>query len=138
VVLVDSSVWIEALRRNGDIRVKLGLEGLLDAYEAQWCSPVRIEVMGGARHQERRRLGEYFSVIPYRSTTERDWENAVALAWRLRDRGLSVPWMDVLITAIALEDASRIYTIDDHFRRVAEITGLRLYQPGYGGMFMDS
>ena len=36
MVLVDSSAWIEALRRNGDLRVKLAIEGLLDAYEAQW------------------------------------------------------------------------------------------------------
>ena len=66
MVLVDSSAWIESLRRQGDLRVKLAVEGLLEAYEAQWCSPVRLEVLGGARKEERARLGEHFSVIPYR------------------------------------------------------------------------
>jgi hypothetical protein len=138
MVLVDSSVWIEALRRRGDIQVKLGVEGLIEVYEAQWCSPVRIEVIGGARLEERRRLGEYFSVIPYRSTTERDWQNAAALAWRLRDHGLTVPWLDVLIAAIAIEDSVRLYTIDDHFRQISGIVpALRFYEPGHGGMFAE-
>jgi hypothetical protein len=42
MVLVESSAWIEALRRHGDLRVKLAVEGLLDAYEAQWCTPIRL------------------------------------------------------------------------------------------------
>ena len=48
MVLVDSSVWIEALRRDGRLEVKLALENLLEEYEAAWCGPVQIEVLGGA------------------------------------------------------------------------------------------
>mgnify|MGYP001550518080 FL=1 len=36
MVLVDSSVWIEALRRDGRLDVKLALENLLEEYEASW------------------------------------------------------------------------------------------------------
>lgn len=135
MVLVDSSAWIEALRRNGDLRVKLAVEALLDAYEAQWCSPIRLEVLGGARREERTRLGHWFSVIPYRPVREEDWERGVALAWRLRDGGLTVPWLDVLISAVALHDNVRLYAVDAHFREISERTGLRLYEPGYGGSY---
>ena len=34
MVLVDSSVWIESLRRTGRLEVKVALEGLLEAYGA--------------------------------------------------------------------------------------------------------
>ena len=137
MVLVDSSVWIEGLRRNGKLPVKLALEGLLEAYEAQWCSPVRLEVLGGARKEERTRLGRHFSVIPYRKVGDEDWERAVALAWRIRDSGLTVPWLDVLIAAVALHDNVRLYAIDAHFEKISRLTGLRLYEPGYGGMFAE-
>lgn len=137
MVLVDSSAWIESLRRNGDMRVKLAVEGLLEAYEAQWCSPVRLEVLGGARLEERAHLGKRFSVIPYRPCREDDWDRAVALAWRLRGKGLTVPWLDVLIAAIAIHDVVRLYTIDAHFHEIAKHTGLLLYRPGYGGSFND-
>jgi predicted nucleic acid-binding protein len=136
MVLVDSSVWIEAFRRKGRLDVKLAVESLLDAYEAMWCSPVRLEVLGGARLEERGRLGRHFSVVPYRSCTEADWDRAIALAWKLRDNGLTVPWLDVVIAALALHDDVRLYAIDAHFSRIAEITGLRLYVPGYSGMFV--
>lgn len=136
MVLVDSSVWIEAFRRKGKLEVKLAVECLLDAYEAQWCTPVRLEVLGGARAEERGRLGRHFSVLPYRSCTEADWDRAVALAWKIRDRGLSVPWMDVVVAATALFDDVRLYALDAHFSQIAELTGLRLYKPGYSGMYV--
>jgi predicted nucleic acid-binding protein len=137
MVLVDSSAWIESLRRNGNMAVKLAIEGLLEAYEAQWCTPVRLEVLGGARKEERNRLGMHFSVIPYRICREDDWERAVALAWRLRERGLTVPWLDVLIAAIAIQDGVRLYATDSHFQEIARHTTLLLYRPGYGGSFND-
>lgn len=135
MVLIDSSVWIEALRRNGRLDVKVALESILEAYEAQLCAPARLEVMGGARKQERRSLGFYFSVIPYRPLTPEDWERAIALAWRLRDRGITVPWMDVLIAAIAIHDGTRLFTIDAHFEQIVQAAGLLLYHPGLGGSF---
>lgn len=135
MVLVDSSVWIESLRRNGRLDIKLAVEGLLEAYEAQWCSPVRLEVLGGSRREERHRLGQHFSVIPYRPCAEQDWDRAISLAWKLRDHGLTVPWLDVQIAALALHDGSRFFTVDEHFKKISALTGLVLYDPGYGGMF---
>jgi len=135
MVLVDSSAWIEALRRNGRLETKLAVEGLLEVYEAQWCTPVRLEVLGGARPEERRRLGRHFSVIPYRSCNEQDWDRAIALAWKLRDKGLTVPWLDVVIASLALHDGVRLFAIDEHFKKISVLTGLSLYEPGYGGMF---
>jgi predicted nucleic acid-binding protein len=137
MVLVDSSAWIESLRRSGDMRVKLAVEGLLDAYEAQWCTPVRLEVLGGARREERALLGKRFSVIPYRPCREDDWNRAIALAWKLRGNGLTVPWLDVLIAAIAIHDNIRLYALDAHFKEIAKHSDLKLYRPGYGGSFND-
>ena len=138
MVLVDSSAWIESLRRHGDLKVKLAIEGLLDVYEALWCTPVRLEVLGGARQEERQKLGQYFSVIPYRSCGEDDWERAVSLAWSLRDKGLTVPWLDVLIAAIAIHDQIRLYAVDTHFADIAKHSPLMLYRPGYGGSYAPS
>jgi len=138
MVLVDSSAWIESLRRDGDMSVKLAIEGLLEAYEAQWCAPVRLEVLGGARLDERAKLGRMFAVVPYRPSREDDWDRAVALAWRLRTRGLTVPWLDVLIASIAIHDGVRLYAVDHHFQEIARHTGLLLYRPGYGGSYNDA
>lgn len=135
MVLVDSSVWIEALRRSGRIEVKLAVEGLLEVDEAQWCAPGRLEVLGGARLDERDLLGQHFSMIPYREWGGQDWDRAVALATKLRDNDLTVPWFDILVAAIALHDGTRLFATGGHFKKIRDLAGLSLYEPGHGGMF---
>ena len=136
MVLVDSSIWIESLRREGRLEVKLGLEGLLEEYEAAWCGPVKLEVLGGARVQDREKLEWHFSCIPYFPMADAAWESAKNLAWRLRDKGCIAPWNDILIAALSLKADCRIYALDKHFdlMRHAAI-GIRLYEPGYGGKY---
>jgi len=134
MVLVDSSVWIEAARRQGRIEVKAALRGLLREFEATWCGPVKLEVLGGARREERRALEFFFEVIPYQPTTDGAWDEAKALAWRLRDGGLTIPSNDVLIASLALKWQCRVYAVDKHFDAMAKVLpGLFMYEPGYGG-----
>jgi predicted nucleic acid-binding protein len=135
MVLVDSSVWIESLRRSGRIEIKLAVEGLLEVDEAQWCTPVRLEVLAGARPAERDRLGQHFSAIPCRECSGQDWDRAISLAWKLRDNGLTAPWLDILVAAIAIHDGTRLFAIGDQFKKIQDLTGLALYEPGHGGMF---
>ncbi len=135
MVLVDTSVWIEASRRDGDLGYKVGLENLLEEYEAAWCSPVMLEFMGGARKEDRRKLEFWFECIPYRSIEEKHWEAAKRNAWKLRDKGLTLPWNDILIGTLANELGCRVYAKDKHFDTMAQQIGLRLYRPGYGGRY---
>jgi predicted nucleic acid-binding protein len=136
MVLVDSSVWIEALRRDGRLDVKLALENLLEAYEAAWCGPVKLEVLGGARAQDRKALAEQFSRIPYFPMADAAWNSAKNLAWRLRDKGCTAPWNDILIAALSVKADCRIYAVDKHFQLMYESgAGIRLYRPGYAGKY---
>jgi predicted nucleic acid-binding protein len=136
MVLVDSSVWIEALRRDGNVHVKLALENLLEEYEAAWCGPVKLEVLGGARAQDRKKLEEQFRCIPYFPMTDAAWDSAKNLAWRLRDKGCTTPWNDILIAALSVKADCRIYAVDKHFQMMYESgAGIRLYRPGYAGKY---
>ena len=136
MVLVDSSVWIEAARRQGDLGCKVALEALLEEYEAAWCSPVKLEVLGGARREERTRLMAGFAVIPYCPIDEQIWELALRNVWKLRDAGHTVPWNDVLIASLSIHKICRVFARDRHFEVMKEVLGLRLYNPGYGGSYL--
>jgi predicted nucleic acid-binding protein len=136
MVLVDSSIWIEALRRDGRLDVKLALENLLEEYEAAWCGPVKLEVLGGARAQDHAKLEAHFDCIPYFPMKDEAWDSAKNLAWRLHDKGCTAPWNDILIAALSLKADCRIYAIDKHFELMSHSgVGVRLYQPGYGGKY---
>ena len=137
MVLVDSSVWIEAGRRDGKLEVKVALESLLKANAAGWCSVVKLEVVGRAAKEQRKQLEFFFSTIPYLTINESIWNEAKRLSWELRDHGLSVPVNDILITALAIKRDIRVYAIDNHFLQMAKIAPLRLYEPGYGGSYSE-
>jgi predicted nucleic acid-binding protein len=135
MVLVDSSVWIEAARRDGSLEYKVGLEGLLEAAEATFCGPVKLEFLGGARPQERKRMTLYLECIPYRAMDDSAWEFAKDCAWRLRDKGHTLPWNDILIGSLSLAWVCRVYAKDKHFETMRDVLGIRLYAPGYGGSY---
>lgn len=136
MVLVDSSVGIEALRRDDRLDVKLALENLLEEYEASWCGPVKLEVLRGARLQDRQTLEEQFNCTPYLPMNDALWDSAKSLAWRLRDKGCTPPWNDILIAALARRAECRIYSIDKQFKQMCEAgAGIVLYEPGYGGKY---
>ncbi|MSU20781.1 MAG: VapC toxin family PIN domain ribonuclease [Pedosphaera sp.] len=135
MVLVDSSVWIEAGRRDGKLEVKVALEGLLEEYEALWCGLVKLEVLGSARSEERKRLDEFFECIPYKPMPDEGWEFAKECARRLRDKGLNIPATDILIASLVVTLQCRVYAVDQHFDLMAPVLGFQLYQPGYGGKF---
>jgi predicted nucleic acid-binding protein len=135
MVLVDSSVWIESMRRQGDLLSKVALRALLEEYEAATCGPVLLEVLGGARKENRKEMQEDFKVIPHIQAGPKDWAAAIENAWKLRGHGHSLPWNDVLIGTIALRRQLRAYANDRHFGIMEQVLGLGLYTPGYGGSY---
>ena len=135
MVLVDTSAWIEAHRAKGDLKVKLAVRGLLDAFEATLCGPVELEFLGGARPAERQRLQAWCNVLPYLRNDQKIWRKAAETFSSLRARGLNVPWNDALIATLALGQNCRVYAVDRHFEAMAPLLGLKLYTPGYAGMF---
>jgi predicted nucleic acid-binding protein len=135
MVLVDSCVWIEASRKQGDPLAKLAVQHLLDEAEAAFCGPIRLEVLGGARKQFRKPLGFFFEAIPYLPMPESLWQEAQLLSWRMRDAGFTLPWNDLLIATGARKAGCRVYSLDSHFHALADQREVRLYQPGYGGAY---
>ncbi len=135
MVLVDSSCWIEASRKNGSIEVKAAVKGLLDEFLALLCGSVELEVLGGARKSERPLMQRYFDILPYRASDHKIWRQAVKTSWQLRDAGITVPWNDTIIATIACQYHYRVYSINKHFPAMAKILGFPLYEPGYGGRY---
>ena len=114
--LVDTSSWIEQLRRGGNAGVRLRVEELLSAGEAAWCPIVRLELWNGARGQaERRVLRAMEAVLPSLEIGPPVWERAVKLAAAARTKGVTVPASDLLVAACAWQHEIAIEHSDSHF-----------------------
>jgi predicted nucleic acid-binding protein len=121
-VLVDSSLWVEHLRKGGDPVKRERVNGLLLSGAAAWCPAVRLELWRGVTNDaERAALRRFEALLPDYEITPAVWHRAVTLADRGRAAGLSVPLADLVIFACAVVHGLAIAHDDAHFDALARL-----------------
>jgi len=122
VVLIDTSIWIDALRQAGPANMRAELAVLMEKGEAAWCAAVRLELWSGIRDQrERRVLRQFGSVLLDLPITGEVWEQAIALAEKSRGKGQTFPYPDLIIFACSRCHATELLHRDTHFDALAKI-----------------
>ena len=124
-VLIDSNVFIDLMKHRGDPAPWLyrwaGTRNLAI------CGMVRVEVLRGVKSPKAYRgLNDFMDVMVNIPTSNRLWDEAAALAWKLDRKGLVIPGTDVIIAASAITIGAAVLTSDAHFKR---IEGLRVIAP---------
>ncbi|HEX9669697.1 MAG TPA: PIN domain-containing protein [Thermoanaerobaculia bacterium] len=115
-VLVDTSVWINTLRRKGDPELRAELHAAIAAGRAVLCDPVLIELWNGARGApEQRHLRELQGSLRKVAISPPVWEAAHELARICRRAGVSAPAIDILIAACAEHYRLTVLHRDAHF-----------------------
>ena len=71
-------------------------------------------------------ISDGLTALPYYEVTRSTWSRAGDLSAQLLRRGVTLPLSDLVIAALALEQACHVYSLDTHFKK---IPGLRLYPP---------
>ncbi|MEB2345249.1 MAG: PIN domain-containing protein [Deltaproteobacteria bacterium] len=125
MILVDTSVWIEVLRR---VR-PLDLEALVDFDEVVTCLPVIQEVLQGFADERAYRLArEAMLALPIVESPLADATvlEAVALYRAARRAGRTVrSSVDCLIAACALRHDLEVLHRDRDYAALAAVSGLR-------------
>jgi predicted nucleic acid-binding protein len=119
-VLVDSSFYIDRLRKGVDPLAELA------AASPEWdiitCGMVILEVCRGFRStRERKRFEDAFSVMAFVPTSNRVWQRATDLAWKLDRQGLVMQATDLLIATHALHVDAAVLTFDNDYKRVPSL-----------------
>lgn len=122
MTLIDTSAWIEQLRRDGDARVRRQVEALLSAGGAAWCPLVRLELWNGARGEKERTVLERMErSVPSLQIDVAVWDHAATLASGARDRGITVPVTDLLVASCARYHDIPLLHCDSHFDLIATL-----------------
>lgn len=124
-VLIDSNVFIDLMRFRGDPAPWL----------YQWagtrnlaiCGMIRVEVLRGVKSLKAYQgLNDFMNVMVNIRSSDKLWDDAAALAWKLDRQGLVIPGTDVVIAASAMSIGAAVMTSDAHFSR---IQGLKVLSP---------
>jgi predicted nucleic acid-binding protein len=122
MVLLDTSIWIEALRSTGKSEVRRRVDELLAADEASWCDVVLLELWNGARGEKEHRALRYLeSVVRCFPTDNQVWKESFELARKARAHGLTVSAPDLMIAACAKRHGIPMESCDAHLDRLAKL-----------------
>ncbi len=125
-VMIDTSLWIEALRRSGSATARRVVAQAVEPGIALVNGLILTELLKGPRDDgEFRRLElllEATTCLPMDRST---WDRAARLGFDLRRAGVSVPTVDLAIAASALQAGVPLLHADTHFELIAAHSELR-------------
>jgi predicted nucleic acid-binding protein len=124
--LVDSSAWVEFLRRKGDPKIKHIVARLLEADQAAYTCPIRFELLSGVKPGEEDDLEQAFALSHHFPFEQDDWREAAKLERQFRARGLSVPRNDLFVATVAIRNGIVVLCRDAHFDAAQKVAGERL------------
>jgi predicted nucleic acid-binding protein len=131
-VLVDTSVWSLALRRqrsSASAEVK-ELTELIREGRAAMIGPVRQELLSGVREESQfETLRDHLRAFPDLSLEAEDYEEAASFFNRCRAKGIQGANTDFLICAAAVRRGFGVLTTDADFAHFAKVLPIELHIP---------
>ena len=115
MILIDTSAWIEFLRRQGDPATKRRVAAYIELGEAAYCGPVEFELRCGARPKERSDVEDALGFSELLVFSRACWQRAAEMERKLRAHGVTVPRDDIFVAATALHHRVSVFSLDPHF-----------------------
>ncbi|MEX0718874.1 MAG: PIN domain-containing protein [Planctomycetaceae bacterium] len=124
MILVDASVIIDFLRKP-DPRIRQ----IFVAQGAAICGVTLAEVLHGARNAaDYGKILGALAALPHVPIGEALWEHVGRNLFQLRTRGVTVPFQDVVIATVAIDNDIELWTRDQQFGMIRQVLpALRLF-----------
>ncbi|MDP3296538.1 MAG: PIN domain nuclease [Thermodesulfovibrionia bacterium] len=127
MILIDTSAWIFALKKNFHPFVKERIDTILIESDVAINGIIGLELLGGAKtEKEYDRLKSRLDALCYIEATKSLWDNASKLAFDLKRKGINVPYTDIFIAASAIQEMTVLLHADSHFDTIAKHSDLKV------------
>ena len=134
-ILIDTSVWSQALRRQSSeasstdqVRVVNVLKELIHDSRIAMLGPVRQELLSGVKTQKQfETLQQILSVFSDETLLKEDYEQAAKNFNQCRQGGVQGSNTDFLICAVSMSRGWPIYSLDRDFEQYQKHLAVTLY-----------
>jgi predicted nucleic acid-binding protein len=127
MIIVDTSVWVAALRAPLGDEAGI-LKTLIDADEICLALPVRLELTAGLGAVDRVRVRRALRALPVAVPTDDTWTLIERWIDRAADAGQRFALVDLLIAALAHELTALVWSLDRDFDRMAALGLVQSYR----------
>lgn len=125
--LIDTSVWILALRKKFDPKIKSYVEKLLGEDRIVINPIIKIELLSGTKtKKEFSKLKMRLDALPEIAMDQNIWEETQHVAFELRKKGLGLPLIDTIIFTCAKSLGCTLVHRDGHFDIAGKIIKIKL------------
>ena len=119
MILVDTSAWIASFKKTGNHDLKEFLRQAIVSDHAVTSPIIMLELLQGCRSvEERDSLRIKLESLDLLPITPAVWEQAYELGFSLKRKGLTIPTVDLIIAALAIENKAFLLHDDEHFERI--------------------
>jgi predicted nucleic acid-binding protein len=120
VIVVDTSIWIRALRSTAAAEA-ITLRSLLEADEVALAAPVRSELLMAARLTDRTRLERELKGVPLLYPSDDSWRTLDRWTLIASRSGATFSVSDLLIGVLTTEIGGLVWSADSDFSRMAAL-----------------
>jgi len=124
--LIDTSLWIEALKKDCPETIKEMIVKAIDEDNAFITGIIMVELLSGAKTVKKyEQLKNNLEALIYLDTTVEVWNKAAKIAFTLKRKGINVPSGDILIASLSVKYDILLIHMNKHFELIGEYTDLR-------------
>jgi predicted nucleic acid-binding protein len=131
-VIVDTSVWSMALRRDKHEPNTIVHEfrRMIQDHRVQMIGPIRQEILSGIRSESQfKKLQKHLESFPDLPAITEDYVTAARYFNRCRSKGIQGSNIDFLICAMANRNKLSIFTTDKDFELFSKYIEIALHKP---------
>ena len=123
-ILADSNVFIDFWKKPNQTIIET-----FSSEDVVICGVVKSELLQGAKSEtDVYRIQEALDEFEELAFEESDWEKLGIQLYRLRTKGITVPFQDAIIALLSIKHDVPVWTNDKHFSLIKSILpDLRLY-----------
>jgi len=117
MILIDTNIIID-FWKSADEDIK----SVILNFPVYICGVVKAELCHGARNEkDLTRILRSLSSFPEVDIKDRLWETVGKNLYKLRIKGVTVPFQDVIIATIAMENSLMVWTNDKHIHQIQSV-----------------